>query len=730
MKDYIKRTFKKIIFKSDQNYIIGLFKVSDTNTADLEEYIGSTITFTGYFHELTIDEKYMFYGELVDNPKYGLQYKVNEYERVKPEGKDAIIDFLSSDLFPGVGEKSAKQIVNTLGDETLNLIMEDYSNLLLVPNMKEAKAKNIHDILSKYNESYDTIIYLTSIGFSMKDSMLIYNNYKEMTKYIIEEDVYALIDDIDEINFAKIELVRKNLNISDLDGRRIMALVIYVMNDLCFKNGDTFLYFDEIYDGVIKLLDYEFSKDEFYDILIEIANTGKIKIEEDEYYLKEYFDSENNIANTIYHLTNKNDTKYKKIEKEIESLENYFDVSYNEKQILAIKNAYEKNFSIITGGPGTGKTTIIKAIVELYRRLHKYSYDELTSKLILLAPTGRAAKRMSESCLLPAYTIHRFLKWNKESNKFLVNESNKSNAEFVIIDEVSMIDVNLLDNLFKGLSKNIKIVMIGDYNQLESVGPGKVLKDLIDSDMINVTFLNELYRQDENSYIATLASEIKKNDLSEDFLTKKEDYSFIEANASNLKKYIEKVCLMAIEKGYSSDDIQLLAPMYKGENGIDNLNKLLQSIFNPDRGQNSIVSKDVIYRENDKILQLENDPDNNVFNGDIGYIMDITGSTITVDFDGNIVKYTPKDFIKIKHGYAISIHKAQGSEFKLVILPIIFSYRIMLYKKIIYTAVTRARNNLTIIGDPSSFVYAVNNENVYERKTKLKDRLLSYLMNI
>lgn len=730
MKDYIKGTFKKIIFKSDQNYIIGLFKVSDTNTADLEEYIGSTITFTGYFHELTIDEKYMFYGELVDNPKYGLQYKVNEYERVKPEGKDAIIDFLSSDLFPGVGEKSAKQIVNTLGDDTLNLIMEDYSNLLFVPNMKEAKAKNIHDILSKYNESYDTIIYLTSIGFSMKDSMLIYNNYKEMTKYIIEEDVYALIDDIDEINFAKIELVRKNLNISDLDGRRIMALVIYVMNDLCFKNGDTFLYFDEIYDGVIKLLDYEFSKDEFYDILIEIANTGKIKIEEDEYYLKEYFDSENNIANTIYHLTNKNDTKYKKIEKEIESLENYFDVTYNEKQILAIKNAYEKNFSIITGGPGTGKTTIIKAIVELYRRLHKYSYDELTSKLILLASTGRAAKRMSESCLLPAYTIHRFLKWNKESNKFLVNESNKSNAEFVIIDEVSMIDVNLLDNLFKGLSKNIKIVMIGDYNQLESVGPGKVLKDLIDSDMINVTFLNELYRQDENSYIATLASEIKKNDLSEDFLTKKEDYSFIEANASNLKKYIEKVCLMAIEKGYSSDDIQLLAPMYKGENGIDNLNKLLQSIFNPDRGQNSIVSKDVIYRENDKILQLENDPDNNVFNGDIGYIMDITGSTITVDFDGNIVKYTPKDFIKIKHGYAISIHKAQGSEFKLVILPIIFSYRIMLYKKIIYTAVTRARNNLTIIGDPSSFVYAVNNENVYERKTKLKDRLLSYLMNI
>lgn len=729
MKKYIKGIFRKIIFKSEQNYIIGLLRVKEANSPDLEEYVGSIITFTGYFHELTIDEKYIFYGELVNNQKYGTQFKVDEYERVKPEGKDAVVDFLSSDLFPGVGEKCAKQIVETLGDDALNIIAQDYSNLLLVPNIKEEQAKNISNILNKYNESYDTIIYLTTIGFSMKDAMIIYNNYKEMTKYVIEEDVYSLIDDIEEITFAKVELVRKNLKISDLDGRRIMALVIYVMNDLCFKNGDTYLYFDEIYENVMKYLNYEFSKDEFYDILIEITKTGKIKVEDDEYYLKEYFLSENNIANTIYYLTNKNDTKYKKIEKEIKSLEHYFNITYNEKQMLAIKNAYEKNFSIITGGPGTGKTTIIKGIVELYRRLHNYSYEELINKLVLLAPTGRASKRMSESCLMPAYTIHRFLKWNKDSNKFLVNETNKSSAEFVIIDEVSMIDVNLLDNLFKGLNKNVKIVMIGDYNQLESVGPGKVLKDLIDSDMINVTFLNELYRQDENSYIAKLAYEIKENEISDSFLEKKDDYSFIETNNINLKKVLEKVCELALEKGYTKDDIQLLAPMYKGENGIDNLNKLLQSIFNPDIGQNSITSRDVIYRENDKVLQLENDPDNNVFNGDIGYIIDIKGTTITVDFDGNIVKYTPKDYIKIKHGYAISIHKAQGSEFKLVILPIIFSYKIMLYKKIIYTAVTRAKRNLTIIGDPNAFVYSVNNENVYERKTKLKDRLLSYLVN-
>jgi exodeoxyribonuclease V alpha subunit len=292
-----------------------------------------------------------------------------------------------------------------------------------------------------------------------------------------------------------------------------------------------------------------------------------------------------------------------------------------------------------------------------------------------------------------------------------------------------MIDVNLLDSLFKGLSKNVKVVMIGDYNQLESVGPGKVLKDLIDSDMINVTFLDELYRQEENSYIATLAKEIKDGDIDENFTSKKSDYSFIEANNTNLKEYIKEVCTMAIKKGYTSEDVQLLAPMYKGENGIDNLNKLLQSIFNPDRGQNFIMNKDVIFRENDKILQLENDPDNNVFNGDIGYIENIYNNTISVSFDGNVVKYTPKDYIKIKHGYAISIHKAQGSEFKIVIIPVVFQYRIMLYKKIMYTAITRAKQNLTIVGDKKAFMYGALNEMVYERKTKLKDNLESYLMN-
>lgn len=728
MKNYIKGTFFRIIYKSDQNYIVGLFKVKETNDVDMEDYIDETITFTGYFHELTLDEKYIFYGNLVDNTKYGFQYNVSEYERVMPEEKDAIIDFLSGDLFKGVGEKTAKTIVDTLGEDALSLIEDNYQNLLLVPNMKEDKAKKIHETLTKYNESYNTIIELNKIGFSIKDSMKIYNAYKDITMQVVYDNIYNLMYDIPEISFSKIEQVRKNLNIEDLDSRRIGASIIYSMKNICFQKGDTYLYLEEIYESVCRFLNNEIELSLFEEILNLLQNDGEIVIEEDKYFLREYFNAENNISETIYYLVNKKDYKYKDFDKDIDALEFHFNVEYNDKQKLAIKNAILKNFSIITGSPGTGKTTIIKGVIELYKKINGYTYDELQKRLVLLAPTGRASKKMSEACLYPASTIHRFLKWNKEDNSFMVNERNKSDASFVIVDEVSMIDTILLESLLKGLNKNVKILFIGDYNQLESVSPGKVLKDLIDSDMINVTYLNDIYRQGENSYISTLAKEINDDELSEEFLTKKDDYSFIKCD-NNIKGGVKNVCEKAIEKGYSSSDIQVLAPMYKGENGIDNLNRELQNIFNPDRGQNYIINKDVIYRENDKILQLENDIDNNVFNGDIGYIIKIENNSIYISFDSNVVKYTLKDFEKIKHGYAISIHKAQGSEFKIVVLPICFAYRIMLYKKLIYTAVTRAKDNLTIIGDERAFVYSVRNNYEIERKTTLKDRLISLMNN-
>ena len=725
---YIKGTFRKIIFEGDNNFIIGLFKLKNTDDPKLIDFINRTITITGYFHELTIDEKYQMIGKSVNNKRYGLQFNVESYERLMPEGIDGVIEFLSSGLFKGVGEKTATEIVNVLGEDALKLIEEDISNLYLIPSINQKKAKNIYDTLISYNESYNTVVKLNELGFNTKDSLSIYNLYKEKSVDIVKNNPYSLIDDIPEITYLKIEKIRNILDIEDNNKNRILYSILYVMNNLCFNLGDTYLYIDEIYNELYKILLFDFSKEDLDFYLFELNKLGKVKILDGKYFLNEYYNAEKNIASKVYNLTNKKPLKIKNINNEIESMEMYFDIEYNSDQKKAIKESILNNFTIITGGPGTGKTTIVKAIVELYKRINKLSYLDLCNELVLLSPTGRAAKRMGEAALMPSSTIHRFLKWNRETDTFMINANNKSDVKFVIVDEVSMIDTLLLDSLFKGLKNDVKIVMIGDYNQLESVGPGKVLKDLIDSDIPNIIKLNELYRQKETSYIASLANSIKNNEVDDNLNIKHDDFNFIEADNASIKDGIKKLCEKAIEKGYSSDDIEVLAPMYKGENGIDNLNKILQDVFNPNVGQDEIKYGDVIYRVNDKILKLENDPDNNVFNGDIGYITKIENTELTIDFDSNIVKYNLKDYSSIKHGYAISIHKSQGSEFKLVFMPITYSYRIMLYKKLIYTGVTRAKTSLTLVGDKSAFIYAINNTNQYERKTYLKDFLLECII--
>lgn len=729
METYIKGTFKRNIFSSNDGFTVGLIKIKDTDDQDLIEYKGKQFTFTGLFADLNIDEDYVFYGEVIDNPKYGIQYKVSRYEKIMPEDKDGLVIFLSSDIFPGVGEKTALNIVETLGDNCLNLILNDYECLLKVPKMTDKKAMDIQSRLIKYNESYEMVVYLTNFGFSMKDSLKIYNHYLEDTIRVIENNPYELIDTIDGITFTKIDALRNKTKIQKDDERRILALIIYVIKMACFTTGDTYLELNTINNAIKNFSDEEISEEKLNYYLLELNGLGKIIIEDNKFMLSEYYKDELYVASCVYDLSNKDDAIINDIDLKIEKLENFFDITYNEEQKRAIKQSIIKNFSIITGGPGTGKTTIIKGITQAYKMISGYSYDKLQERMVLLAPTGRAAKRMSEACIYPASTIHRYLRWNKETGEFGYNERNKVKAEFIIVDETSMIDINLMASLFKALPKNVKLVFIGDYNQLESVGPGKVLKDLIESEMINTIFLKEIYRQDQNSYITELAYEVNNGELTESFLEKKDDYNFIKCDSNDVLKACADVCKMAVKKGYDLKNVQVLAPMYKGINGIDNLNKVLQKIFNPKSDdKNETYDANVTYREGDKILQLENMPDDNVFNGDIGFIEKVSGTEITINFDGNKVKYKPKDYKAIKHGYAISVHKAQGSEFEIVVMPIIKEYRIMLYKKLVYTAITRAKRSLILVGDPKCFSKAIYNQGNKERNTNLKKILTSNIL--
>lgn len=732
MKYYIKGNYQRSIFESNNGYTIGTFKVSETNEEKLTTYIGKTITFTGYFTELNKDDLYIFYGELIDHPKYGLQYKVDEAKRLKPTDKEGIVAFLSSHLFKGIGEKLAKQIVSVLGPNSLDKILEEKECLLLVPKMSTKKMNIIYDTLTNYEKSHKTVIYLTDLGFNMKDSLTIYNYYKDDTIYTLKNDIYKILDDIGELSFIKIDQISFKLGYEVDDARRIKACIIYIMKNLSFKNGDIYSTLKEISGCVNQYLKVEIKKELLIDYIDALRYENKIIKEEERYYLKENYDDELLISSKISYLISKPIKEYKKIDTELLKLEKRNKAKYNEEQKKAIVDALNNNITIITGGPGTGKTTIIRAIVDMYQILNDYDADTLESKLALLAPTGRASKRMCEISAFKATTIHRFLKWNKDNNTFLIDEFNKNSSEFIIIDEVSMIDNHLLASLFRGLTDNIKLVLVGDYNQLPSVGAGEILKDLIDSKMINTIKLETLYRQNENSYINVLAKEIKDNNLSDNYLKTTEDYTFIKCLSSDIKNQIEQLASKINKKEYDFKDFQFLAPMYAGVNGIDNINKKLQEVFNKnDPSKKEIKYGDVIFREGDKILQLTNMPDYNVFNGDTGIIEKIIYSfeseskknEIYINFDGNTVKYLPNDFAKIKHGYIISIHKSQGSEFGLVIIILCKSYYKMLYRKLVYTAITRAKNKLILLGEVDSFNYSVQNNLEIKRKTTLKERI-------
>ena len=722
----IKGNIRTTIYTSENGFFVGTFKVKEASE-DLKELLNKVITITGLIIDPNEEDTYVLTGIYQKHERYGFQFQFEEYQKVIPEGKDAVVEFLSSPLIKGCGKKTAQAIVDTLGEEALEIIKESESNLMIVPGMTPKKAANIYLSLLQYSETDDILVKLKSLGFSIPEATRIVKRFHDQTLRIVEENIYYLKE---YVPFDKLDRIFLSQH-EPQDPIRLQECLIESMERISNTNGDVYYSLEEVIDAMKSYFKLLIEEDLSKQVLEKLKESNRVVLKSDRIYLREYYEMEEDIAYLLYQKMKYPDKEIKNLKEKLNYLEDLLGVTYNKDQKTAIMEALIHPVSIISGGPGTGKTTIINAITKLFIEIYKLSPIDVLSQIALLAPTGRAAKKLSTSTNLPAMTIHRYLKWNKDTNDFAVNEQNKNRHKLIIVDETSMIDEYLFSSLLKGILEESQIIFVGDTFQLPSVGAGLVLNDLVDSKLFPYTYLESIYRQSDNSYIPILAKEIKEHQLGADFEEKKDDYNFIECDSKQIKEMLKKIVEKSMEKGLKVDDVQVLAPMYKGENGIDNLNVLLQELLNPPSEEKAEFSYyDIIYREQDKVLQLVNNPDCNVYNGDIGYIESIKEKNlpkkhleIVIDFDGNRVVYTKEDLNSIKHAYAITIHKSQGSEFPHVILPISKNYYKMLYNKLIYTGVSRAKKSLILIGEVISFKMAISNDYSTGRKTSLKEKL-------
>lgn len=730
---YIVGKLKMIFFESNDNfYKVMLVTVSESSFSWNEE----EIVVTGNFADIEEEVSYKFIGSVVDHPKYGQQFQSINYQRETPTLKKGFISYLSGEEFKGIGEKTAEKIYDELGSDAINKMLDDKTILSKI-GLKQKQISTINDVISKNNGVEQTIVGLNSYGFSSNMAGRIFKEYQDNALKTIQENPYKLVEDIDGISFKKADQVAVEVGIGKHSSGRIRAAILTGLQQLSTRDGNTYATSDNLVKITEDLLNFnnqELSGEEIGQQLIELAKDEKIIVKNKNIYLKKLYDAEVIIAQSIKRIkTDDVEIKDDDLKLSINKVGQELNIDYDKSQQDAIFKAISNSMFLLTGGPGTGKTTIINGIVKTYAKLNNLSldinsYKEKPFPILLAAPTGRAAKRMSESTGLPASTIHRLLGLNRNDDEPV----NDLDGDILIIDEMSMIDTPLFKMLLESIPRHMKVIMVGDKDQLPSVGPGQVFHDLLESDLIVSKELDQIHRQEETSTIIRLAHSIKDGRLPDDFYQNQPDRSFIKCNANQIESVIKQVVARAKQKGFNSSDIQILAPMYRGSAGINNLNKIVQDIMNPKTNdkQKEIEYNNIKYRIGDKVLQLVNSPEDNVFNGDIGKIVGIEygknqkryEDKLTIAFDQTEVVYSRKNFNNLTLAYCTSIHKAQGSEFKLVIMPVLPQYRRMLKKNLLYTGITRASSMLILLGDPNSISESVKSESD-NRLTTLRQRL-------
>lgn len=718
----------------DEAKSFGIVKLKiDFNDKDLAKY--RNILFTNTFSVLSVfdrkpilEEEYKFSGEF-ETTQFGPQFKAKTFERLNEDSKEGIIAYLSSDNFPGVGPATALKIYEKLGPKALDMIANDKSvldGMGIRSNLKTIIYENI--VLN--TSSKKVIVELLNLGLTMHMANVIYKTFGTASLDKIKDNPYILMYKVEGIGFIRADNIATLVGIKKDAPVRLKALINYCLVRYCASSGDTYVDEASLYSECIKFLDKDekiLAKDDFLDYLNDLKNEGKIVIDEDNliYVVKTYND-EYNIARIIYKLlqNSKSEFKEEKINYVLEEIMRINKITYTDKQKEAIKKALLEPIVIITGGPGTGKSTIIKAIVDIYSNLFKNA-DAASDTIALAAPTGRAAKRLKELTFHNASTIHKLLGY-EGAERFMYNSANKLDIKMLIVDEFSMVDADLAYRLLSAINDDCKVVIVGDADQLPSVACGNVLLDLINTKEITTIKLEHIHRQAANSSIVELAHSVNKGALPYDVATLKHDRNFLVCDDSHIIPFIIKTVANALDKGMNLvKDIQVLVPMYRGAIGIDAINHELQSHFNPSGKEFMHLGKR--FREGDKVIQLVNRSEKNIMNGDIGYISSINLIddkllNLKVSFDIGEVEYTKDELEDLMLAYAISIHKSQGSEFSLVIVPFSFKYYVMLKRKLIYTAITRAKKYLIMMGNVEAMRKGIV-EIEDDRHTKLSSRI-------
>jgi len=706
----ITGTVEKIVYRNEENgYVIA--KVSqEKNEEKLATIVGSIAS-------INIGETYELKGEWVNNPKYGWQFNFENYQLILPTSLLGLKRYLSSGLIKGVGPATADRIIKHFGGKTLEVLENDLQRLTEIEGIAEKRIKVIGKSWEEQKEIKRVMIFLQSYKITTGYAVKIYKTYGNAAIEKLKENPYRLVDDVFGIGFKIADRIAQNLGIEPTSPARIKAGIKYSLNELA-NQGHCYGVINEVIEKGSELLEV---KESLVEKALEILkNNNEIIIQKDRLWLPLYYFAELGVSKKLIELL-----KFPQqlinidVKKKIRYLERRHDFSFAEEQKAAIKKVLLNRVLVLTGGPGTGKTTTTLGLIELFK--------ELKLKIILAAPTGRAAKRISETTGSEAKTIHRLLEYSPKNGTFTRNAENPIKTDVIILDEVSMIDILLMNSLLKAVLSGTFLILIGDVDQLPSVGPGNLLKDIIDSDTIPVVRLTKIFRQNWRSLIIVNAHRVNEGKYPVIKGERERDFYFIEEEDPQLAaQKIINLCTVRLPSKYKIDpidDIQVLSPMYKGEVGADNLNYSLREALNS-KGK-EIKYGNYSFRINDKVMQIKNNYDKEVFNGDIGRInhINVEDHILEVNFYGRKVGYDFSELNELVLAYAITVHKSQGSEYRIVIIPVMTQHYLLLQRNLLYTGITRAKNMVILIGTKKALWIAIKNNKTFHRNTSLKERL-------